>query len=149
LAGTQTYGDSTDDSNPWSVNFETAVPGWDEFLFASGDCTRWLAAIKEAVLGGPPTPAPYDFAQRSVLKSSTSSSPYTAEWIFRSGKLEDPLISLGDYTPVDNTNADTGKNCDILHIENSWGISVAEGIFRQCTVRDYGGADVYVRLSGD
>jgi hypothetical protein len=144
LAGTQTYGDSTDDSNPWSVNFETAVNGWDEFLFATGDCTKWLAATKEAVLGGPPTPAPYAFAQRSVLKSSVVPVAHTVQMGFRSASLEDPLISLDNYLPPDPT-PDSPKNCLILHIEDSW--ARTGGDDRQCVLRYNDGANVYVRKS--
>lgn len=145
LAGTATYGVSTDDSAPWSVDFETAVNGWDEFLFATGDCTKWLAATKEAVLGGPPTPAPYGFVQRSVLKSSVVPVAHTVEMGFRSASdVEDPLISLDNYLPPDTT-PDSPKNCLILHIEDSW--AGTGGDDRQCVLRYNDGANVYVRNS--
>jgi hypothetical protein len=144
LAGTETpYGDPTNDSEPWSVDFETEVNGWDEFLFATGDCSKWLVATKEAVLGGPPTPTPYGFAQRSVIESSVVSAPHTVEMGFRStSNLEDPLISLFDYTPPDNI-PDSPKNCLILHIEDSWAGTGADD--RQCVLRQNDGANVYIR----
>ena len=149
LAGTETYGDATDDSEPWSKDFETEVPGWGEFLFASGDCTKWLAATKEAVLGPPPYPSGTVMSQRNVLMSSTSLTPYTAGWIFRPASSEDPLISLGNYLPV-GTDPNSGKNCDILHIENSWGVPNPPGTGdadRECVLRNNDGANVYVRES--
>ncbi len=136
------YGDATDDSVAWSVDFETAEPSWNEFMFASGDCTKWLVATKQTVLGPPPYPS---MTQKDVIMSSTSLTPYTAGWIFRPASSEDPLISLGNYLPV-GTDPNSGKNCDILHIENSWGLTGDAD--RQCTVRNYGGADVYVRSGG-
>lgn len=144
LNGTATYGVSTDDSAAWSVDFETAVNGWDEFLFATGDCTKWLAATKEAVLGGPIPPDPYGFAKRPVLKSSLSSAPHTVQWGFRStpGPFEDPLISLFDYTPTDPI-PDSPKNCVILHIEDGWARTGVED--RQCVLRQNDGANVYIR----
>ena len=37
LRGTDVYGTPAVTSE-WSMNFEEAVPGWDEFMFSSGDC---------------------------------------------------------------------------------------------------------------
>ena len=45
LAGTDEYGDPSTgpmSRSPWSIPFETAVNGYDELLFASGDCSKWL-----------------------------------------------------------------------------------------------------------
>ena len=151
LVGTDVYGVATDDDEPWSVNFGDAVPDWDQFMFATGDCTKWLVATKEAVLGGPPTPSPYDFAQRDVIMSSVLSVPHKVQMGFRAGSDEDPLISLVDYLPPDNTSPDSPKNCLILHIENSWGLPNPPGTGdadRNCVLRQNGGANVYVRQSG-
>ena len=45
------YGTESFDSAPWSVDFESKVAGYNEFLFATGDCTKWLAATNFAVIG--------------------------------------------------------------------------------------------------
>ena len=55
LAGTQVYGDrrrgTFSEDGHWSINFEEAVPGYDEFLLATGDCSNWLIMTKEKLLG--------------------------------------------------------------------------------------------------
>ena len=51
LDGTTTYGDHTKDEQAWSIDFNAAVPEWDEFMFASGDCTKWLTVSKEQAVG--------------------------------------------------------------------------------------------------
>ena len=35
----------------WSIPFETAVPEYDEMLFASGDCIHWLITKKTEIEG--------------------------------------------------------------------------------------------------
>jgi hypothetical protein len=45
LAGTDvyTYPDA------WSVPFESVVPGYDQFLFASVDMTKWMVATRNEI----------------------------------------------------------------------------------------------------
>ena len=35
----------------WTVKFEEAVPGYDEFLLATGDCSDWMVITKVQVVG--------------------------------------------------------------------------------------------------
>ena len=54
LAGTEAYGDSAKgpmSREAWSIVFDTAVSGYDELLFSSGDCTLWLIVKKEQLAG--------------------------------------------------------------------------------------------------
>ena len=52
LAGVIAYGNRTGGgSNPWSIKFEDAVPGYNEFLFATGDCTKWLITSTYQAVG--------------------------------------------------------------------------------------------------
>ena len=54
LAGTEAYGDSANgpmSREAWSIVFDTAVSGYDELLFSSGDCTLWLIVKKEQLAG--------------------------------------------------------------------------------------------------
>ena len=55
LAGTHIYGDprrgTFNQNGHWSINFEEAVPGFDEFLLATGDCSNWLIITKAQVIG--------------------------------------------------------------------------------------------------
>jgi hypothetical protein len=127
LAGTDTYGVSTDDSAPWSVDFETAVSGWNQFLFATGDCTKWLVATKEAVIEDF-----YTDALRTIEMSSTNTASYQAKWYNRVGALEDPWVSIVDH-------AAAIPACLILYGENSW-----DGD-QTCSLQQNGGADVYIR----
>jgi hypothetical protein len=50
LCGTHVYG-TPGESVSWSVNFEEAVPNWNEFLFASGDCSLWIVMTKCEAIG--------------------------------------------------------------------------------------------------
>eukprot|EP00937_MAST-01D_sp_MAST-1D-sp2_P000029 g29.t1 len=85
LVGTDVYGTAGSDESSWSINFESAVPGYDEFLFAYGGCDHWLAATKQAVTGGF-----YAGTDRDILQSSASANPYKAKWYRRSGNSADP-----------------------------------------------------------
>ena len=49
LRGTDTYGNGDDSDGAWSKNFEASVPGYDQFLFATGDCKKWLISSKDSV----------------------------------------------------------------------------------------------------
>jgi len=61
-------------------------------LFCSRrDCENWLVASKDAVIG-----EYYANTPREIMRSSTSSEPYTARWLNRASQLEDPWISLSD-----------------------------------------------------
>ena len=49
LTGTEVYGNligGPQGSSAWSIKFEATMPGFDEFLFASGDCKHWLISSK-------------------------------------------------------------------------------------------------------
>jgi hypothetical protein len=129
LAGTETYGDSTDDSAPWSLDFETTVPSWDEFMFATGDCTKWLAATKDAVTG-----AFYTNELRTIEMSSTNTNTYQATWYNRAGASEDPWVSIVDH-------AAAIPACLILYGEDSF-----QGD-QTCSLQQNDGANVYVRNS--
>ena len=120
LVGTVVYG--TYSSNPqdnnigtgWSINFETAVPGYNEFRFASGDGQVWLITTKAAIGGAVVSPAAYYSNDlRTIMSSSVSSTPYSARWYYRSGIAEDPWISVVDHG--DGTGTDK-----ILYGQNSY-----------------------------
>ena len=131
LAGTEVYGTESFDSAPWSVDFESKVAGYNEFLFATGDCTKWLAATTDAVIG-----SNYDLSvTREILASSDIPSPYSAKWYNRADIPEDPWVSIIDHGPA----IGAGK---ILYGEASYGSSHAANILPSS-----GGADVYVRVS--
>jgi len=92
LGGTAVYGDPAGgphSETEWSAAFN--VDDVSTFLFATGDCENWLVASKDAVIG-----EYYANTPREIMRSSTSSEPYTARWLNRASQLEDPWISLSD-----------------------------------------------------
>ena len=73
----------------WTVLFGT----FNEYCFSTLNFTNWLYCTKDAVNG-----ANYGNLQRPIIRSSTSpTTAYTANWYNRSGRHEDPWISLGNH----------------------------------------------------
>ena len=75
LQGTNVYGTpGAEDSNQsWSIQFDNM--SYDQFLFATGDGSKWLIASRSEVerVGGSNFLA-------NIIKSSTNSNPYQARW---------------------------------------------------------------------
>jgi len=92
---------------PGTDNLE-GFPG-TEFLFTTGDFSRWLVCDQFQVNG-----EEYSNALRTITRSSISASPYQARWYHRSVRdaPHDPYISLEDYS-VSQTNG------TMMYIENS------------------------------
>jgi hypothetical protein len=96
LRGTETLGTvGGDGGGMWTVPFEAAVPGYTKFLFATGDCAKWLVSTKDSAIGGY-----YANSPRPIIASSSSSSSYSARWYRRQGNAEDPWISINDHGPA-------------------------------------------------
>lgn len=139
LAGTDVYGSRS--SSAWSINFETAVPGYNQFLFTTGDCRNWLIAGKSAVVGGRYSgaitgntvfsPECRD-CQRPSIRSSVSSSARMVRW-WRTRSLETPWISLTDHSAA----ISQGR---ILYGENGYGGTHASAVLPR-----HGGARVFIR----
>ena len=89
---------------PGTGNLEGYSGG--EFLFTTGDNSRWLIADHDQVNGE------YENEARTITKSSTNNTSYTANWYHRSGNAEDPWISL-------NGHSNAGANSDMMYAENS------------------------------
>jgi hypothetical protein len=90
LRGTDVYGTKSADpksDGKFSVDFEKEVPGWNEFLFTTGDCNHWMVMAKQAVTGGF-----YNNELRDVMRSHSSSVPYEARMYRRQNNKEDPWI---------------------------------------------------------
>jgi len=91
--GTAVYGSASSDptvGSTFSVYFANA--DFDEFLFMTGDGSKWLIASRDQVNG-----AYYADSGRTITMSSISATPYTARWYNRAGQPEDPWISLVDH----------------------------------------------------
>jgi hypothetical protein len=74
-------------TNEWAVSFGT----FDEMFFATFDMTYWLQCLKTSVSGS------YSGVARPIIKSSSSSIPYSAIWYNRGPNGEDPWISITDH----------------------------------------------------
>ena len=114
----------------WSIKWEKEP--YDQILFASGDAQHWLITTKDAV-GGAFNSRYYSNAQRSIIKSSDSQTPYTAAWYNRVGVPEDPWISVNDHHPA---IAD-GK---LVYGENNWGSASHNDL-----TQNHNGANVFIR----
>eukprot|EP00985_Skeletonema_marinoi_P024142 scaffold16580_cov147-Skeletonema_marinoi.AAC.11 len=111
---------------PWSVDFESKVAGYNEFLFATGDCTKQLPMRSSEKLMDP---------HQAYLSLLDNVSPYSAVWLNRANQVEDPWVSIIDHGPA----IGAGK---ILYGENGYGGAHAANILPSSA-----GADVYVRVS--
>ena len=98
------------------------------YLFI-GDGSRWLVATKDAVIG---RPEGYTYDDREVRMSSLNSNPHTVKWFNRDGHDFDPWISLKDH------NLGEGM---------LYGGAAYDGHYP--TIRDHGGANVYIRIYGE
>jgi hypothetical protein len=132
LRGTHVYGtyvnDPTSDTT-FSKAFD--INRVKEFLFATGDGTKWLVASRDSVMHGY-----YSNAQRDIIMSSSRSTPYKAKWYRRQGAKEDPWISIFDHGPSINAG-------DIVYGENNFGHAHAQKILPHRN-----GANVFVRYAG-
>ena len=128
-AGTSVYGTpSTDPTAATTFSVYFANVDFDEFLFMTGDGSKWLVAQRDQVNG-----AYYDYASRTVEKSSLSPSPYTAGWYNRAGAAEDPWISLVDHGDATCTG-------QILYGGNNHG-----GCHATSVLPAHNGANVFIR----
>eukprot|EP00927_Polykrikos_kofoidii_P028198 TRINITY_DN24650_c0_g2_i1.p1 TRINITY_DN24650_c0_g2~~TRINITY_DN24650_c0_g2_i1.p1 ORF type:complete len:1139 (+),score=129.46 TRINITY_DN24650_c0_g2_i1:60-3476(+) len=128
LSGTEEYGDAAGGAlakEPWSLRFDGK--DFNEFLFATGDCQKWLVAKKSEVLDW------YSDQPRQILKSSTNDQQYSARWYRRHGHAEDPWVSLEDHTAAIG-------NGNIVYGENLFGGAHAAKILPV-----HQGANVYIR----
>lgn len=132
LRGTSAYGNCSkhssrctfDSNTEWSTKFNAKK--FNYFLFATGDCAKWLIASKAEV-----TSTFYHNKPRKVLKSSLDKCNVTRpKWFRRKGRKEEPWISLTDHQLAE-------KSDDILYGENS---EAASGLLAK-----HGGANVYIR----
>ena len=131
LRGTDVYGTPCGSmcKQEWSIRFDNK--NFNQFLFATGDESKWLIADKDVVTGGY-----YANDPRLIYKSSTNANSYSARWYRRSGNKEDPWISLTDHHPA------IGQG-NILYGENHFGSTHANKILPQ-----HKGANVFVRMHG-
>eukprot|EP01084_Bolivina_argentea_P166154 288546_1 len=101
LLGTDLYKDNG--VNQYNIGlFETAVAGFNQFLFVTGDCTSWLITSTDAI-GGAFNDEYYSNTSRTVCASSASPNEMTTpKWYNRNAaiNMEDPWISTIDHSPA-------------------------------------------------
>ncbi len=100
LVGTASYGPQPGteyDSSPWTIPFSTYT--FNNFLFITGNCQKWLLASKTSV-GGDLTGVWYSGVARTITKSSINASSYLVVWYNRGAGSapEDPWVSLEDHS---------------------------------------------------
>ena len=95
LTGTEAYGTPCGGqcAEAWSTRWEASKVG--AFLFATGDCSKWLVAESSEVTGGW-----YANQPRQVMASSLNTDAHKVRWYRRSRNKEDPWISLTDHGPA-------------------------------------------------
>jgi hypothetical protein len=130
--GTESYGTPVAEtaSGVFSLLYDTAVPGWDQALFITGDRKQWMVMAKTEMVktGGPAT-----FTMLSSYLTPGASS--TASMYNRgSGNPEDPW-----WSPEDHFNSITDAN--LLYGEASY-----TGAAHLASLQ-FGGLNVFVRNS--
>jgi hypothetical protein len=134
LAGTTSVGTAYDYNNWWTTPFGT----FDEMMFATFNMKYWLYVTREQAIG-----TNYDNSPRTILRSSISNIPYTANWYNRAANGEDPWIGLRTHAAAPANNPEAGGDL-ILYSENSFATA---GHFSLHTIAKDGGVCVLVRNS--
>ena len=75
----------TSTDGPWSVSFDPAL--YNDFMFSSGDCTKWVAVAIDQFTG-----VPYSTSLRPSLGSNLDPTPHPVE-ISNTVAPEDPTVS--------------------------------------------------------
>ena len=83
LRGTEKYGDSEDDSQPWSLLWTKEEA--EEFLFASGNMEYWLVVSREELIGADGRKR-YENSPITVTASSDSDQPYQGDHLSSSSR---------------------------------------------------------------
>lgn len=130
LSGTDVYGTpgGETDAATFSVNFETAVPDWDQALLITGDRQLWMVMNRTEIqkYGA-------NAAFEVLASSEDDTGPTYPKMYHRPGNPEDPWLSLidhGDAIPA-------GK---ILYGANSY-----TGAHATTVLPVHNGANVFIR----
>jgi hypothetical protein len=68
LVGTDVYGTEGSTVEAWSIEFKSST--FEQFLFVSGDFTKWMIMTRLEAIGTDATPALYSNDARTIYKSS-------------------------------------------------------------------------------
>jgi hypothetical protein len=105
---------------------------YDQLMFATGDGQQWLIVDRDVVTVQPSNPY-----SAQISMSSTSATPYQAQWYYRAGNPEDPWISLTDHSSA------IGQG-NLLYGENGYGGAHAANVLPA-----HNGANVFIRLAAN
>ena len=91
LAGTDVFGDNTDNTVAWGIKYDHLA--FDQFMFKTENGQHWIIFSKSLFtpgnwISGVQTP--------NIRSSLTPNSPGTSKIYFRSGRGTDPLIAVQD-----------------------------------------------------
>jgi len=140
LAGTAVYGTYSHDGNEtgnstFGIDFESAVPGWDQILLMTGDRVHWMILDRRqlSIMGRN--------VLMTILASSISSTPYRVTF-FNRGSInpEDPWLSLRDHWYVGRDVTENDEVHSMLYGEASYD---GWNFWRQ----NHQGANVFIRNS--
>ena len=135
LAGTLTYGTAYNNTNAWSIPFGT----YDEFVFGTLNLQYWMYITKTEAIG-----ANYSGVSRNIIKSSFSSTPYSAIQYNRTGLAEDPWMSIKDHlsgNPADQIvygeNSYAGPQTALISVDGGMGVWVRNSADAQSLSTSY------------
>jgi hypothetical protein len=109
LAGTTSVGNAYNYTNFWTIPFGT----FDEFVFSTFNMKYWLQTTKVQAIG-----TYYANSPRTIIKSSISSTSYTANWYHRDGTPEDPQIGLRNHRIQPYGNIEGGGDLVLYNQHN-------------------------------
>ena len=132
LVGSTSVGNAYNYTNFWTIPFGT----FDEFVFATFNMKYWLQTTKNQAIG-----TNYSNSARTIIRSSISSTSYTAIWYNRVD-IEDPQIGLRDHRKEPYGNVEGGGDL-ILYNEYNPNYSVGTDL----SLNIDGGLCVLVRNS--
>jgi hypothetical protein len=72
MVGTDVYGLAGSSFEAWSIEYKSS--DFDQFLFISGDGTKWMIMTRLQAIGTDAAPAWYSNEDRIIFKSSISST---------------------------------------------------------------------------
>ncbi|CAE7502744.1 unnamed protein product [Symbiodinium sp. CCMP2592] len=94
-------------SKSWSS--DPLLSDFDEFLFATGDCKKFMIMDRNQVLDT------YSGEDREILRSHSSWTQYKAKMYRRVGETEDPWITFEDHFDENNVGG-----CTSLYVGDSY-----------------------------
>ena len=109
LVGSTSVNSAYNYTNFWTIPFGT----FDEFVFATFNMKYWLQTTKVQAIG-----TNYSNSARTIIRSSISSTSYTAAWYNRVDTPEDPQIGLRNHGIAPYGNVEGGGDLVLYNQHN-------------------------------